>query len=724
MIRFLITTALLVIATMDGWAQLSVYICDETEQVGWSTGLDNLNGSRDSKAYLDCKNKGGKFPVLRASHNGPGCYAIVTGRTEKGVFAYGIAAGYPNTEQAIDAARTEATLRGALTKSLSNIASGCDWSPPPKQVVKKVPVWSEWTSEICSYLEYRTKVQELYDWNYQVHVYVEVRSKFRIPVAYVFQLVDEDGKVQFGDLRQNNPGEKIEFVHKMSKNNIKRVRITELRNANTNKPVNCDDADGGKKPLRAGEYGNLQEALQEYNKLLGQMPEGITKTRNYEYTTKILNSKETEEFKLQTVNAAVAEFRGILDHLPAKAATSQNQQDLSGDINELSRKEISLINDIRAVEPNASLKAWDGNPGDAPAFTLQKKKENVAYLENYLGKVNAKATEEKAVKEREKSAFNSLMQKGDEAMKNKYYAQAMNTYQAAMNGTSDVNDKAAAQQKYNMAMEAKKSADREVRVADAVDRDKKEDALYTTAAVSAAGFMALLKDGYSSRGFAAKFLLGLGYDHSPILSNGNGKSYIEERNLVTINTGFTIGILNNRPISFYLKPQLNMAMSAFASGISGGYASYGGTGVLQLAWKKHSKFNVFAEGGWFKNSGTFKYDADARNNTATDDVREGNMSFTRLVYGGGLMLRWIGKSNGKETYLRPGVFYDKPSFFTDAVKPVLTMNFQVYIYSAILLDMSYTPKTYIAGDLLHPSTLERKNVDAYSIKIIRQGRLY
>ena len=326
----------------------------------------------------------------------------------------------------------------------------------------------------------------------------------------------------------------------------------------------------------------------------------------------------------------------------------------------------------------------------------------------------------------EKTAFNSNMEKGDAAMGTKDYAQAMNYYEIAKTSTTDAADQAQAQSKYKQALEAKKAAEREVRVAQARDRDKAEDAAYTSAAAGTAGLMAMITDGYSSKGFAGKFLLGLGYESSPILSNNSSnysvnKSYIETRSLLTIHTGFTFGILNNKAISIYLKPQANMGISAYVPGVSGGFVSYGGTGVLQLATKKHSKFNVFAEGGWFGYNGTFKYDADAVNNTATDDVREGKIKYNTIRYGGGFMLRWI--DDGNETYLRPAVFYDKPSFFTSAVKPVLSMNLQINIYSAIILDFTYTPKTYIPGELLYPATLERKNVNYFGIKIIRQGRL-
>lgn len=724
MIRYLLTVALLVAGISVCRGQLSVYICNENGQIGWAAGYDNTNGVRDNNAFLSCKNNGGKYPLIKMSHNGPGCYAIVQGRNDKGEKKYGMGSGAKTTEEAHSIARQQAMFVGALENTLSLVTSGCSYPPPPKAVVKQVPVWSDWTGEACTYLEYRTKVLEGYDWNYQVHVYIQVRSKFKIPVTYMFELADGSGKVHFGEQRANNPGEEIEFVHKMSEKIIKKIRIRDLRNAQTKKPINCEDAEGGRKPLRPGEYDNLREAVAEYYKLLPQIRETVTKTSNYEHTVKVLNSKESDEFKLNTVNSSISYLRSFLEQPGYKTADPQQAPDLSGDILELSRKEISLINEIRAIDPNADVKAWDGNPGDSPALTVQRKKENISQLESRLGRASSKAAADKAEKERQKNTFNSLIQKGDDAMSSKGYPLAMQHYQSALNSTTDVNDQATARAKYNEAQEAQKSKDREVRVAEAKERDKSEDVTYGAAATATAGLMALLKDGYSSKSFAAKFLLGLGYEHSPILSNGAGKSYVEERDLFTLNTGFIIGVLNNKAVSFYLKPQGSLGMSAFSSGISGGAVSYGATGVLQLAVKKHSKFNVFAEGGWFHRDGNYTYDADARNNTATDDVRKGKMKYTKLLYGGGLMLRWINKHDGKETFIRPGVFFEKPSFFTSAVKPILSMHMQLYIHSAIMLDVGYTPNTYIPGELNFPATLEKKDVNAYSIKLMRIGRLY
>ncbi len=719
MIRFVLIAALLSMNAAVCFGQLSIYFCYETRQVGWATGLNN-QAARDAEARNHCIERGGKNPTWEFTHNGPGCYAVVAGVDEKGLRTNGWAAGAATREIAINLANSAARNRGATEKSLYVIASGCIEAParPTGNTPSKPePAWSEWHADPCPYLEYRTKTLEGYDWNYQVHAHIEVRSKFKVPVTFVFELLDKDGRVHFGDLHKTQPGEKITFVHKMKANIITRIRIKDLQNADTRKAITCDDPEGGKTQADK-ERQSLKEAIAEYDKLALQIPNSPAKTNICNNAQQAIMGRYDDRHKLSVVNDAINRLKALANQPVSKPA------DLSADIREITQKEIELVNEIRSIDPNAAVKPWEGDPSGNAAFTLQRKKENVAYLENYLGKATAKAAEEKAAKEKQKNAFNGHMQQGNEAMNGKDYARAMNNYQAAINSTTDANDQAMARSSYNQALEAKKTEDRQVRVAEARERDKEENALYTTAAVATVGAMALLKDGYSSRPFAAKFMLGPGYEHAPILSNGNGKSYIEERNLLTIHLGFNLGVLNNRAVSFYMKPQVNIGISAFTPGTSGGYASYGGTGVLQLAVRKHSKFNVFGEGGWFKHSGTFKYDADAQNNTATDDVREGNMSYSRLLYGGGFMLRWINKTAGKETFIRPAVLYERPSFFTSAVKPVLSMNLQLYIYSAILLDLTYTHNTYIPGELQHPATLEKKNVSSYGVKIIRQGRLY
>lgn len=589
--------------------------------------------------------------------------------------------------------------------------------------VQKTPKWSEWkriNMSDCDFsLDYMVLKEVTYRLNYQLWFHYKVKNTSEKNITFVFNLT-KNGKVEFSQPHTLGPGQIAEFMHKMSSDYITGVSVTKVINTKTNKSI-CDD---GKTE------NDLQEAIAKFNALLNQAPanNGTTAATRDRVQNFLKSPSASEESKLKEVNNGISELERLIGNQKRADGNTSNSTD--GSLQELRNKQDELLKKIRQIEPNTKEGPYEGNIGESSALTLQRTQTQVNHLESYYTNLQGKVNSEQEAKEKqraaEKDAFNTNIQKGDEAMGSKDYTSAMSYYQNAKSSTTDTNDQTLAQNKYNQAFEAKRNADREVRVAETKQRDKKEDIAYTTMATSTAGLMAIIKDGYSSKGFAAKFLLGLGYESSPIISNNASeysinKSYIEKRNLLTFHTGFIFGILNNRPISIYIKPEASLGMSALVPGVSGGFLSYGSSGVIQLASKKHSKFNLFAEGGWFSYDGTFKYDADAVNNTATDDVREGKMKYTKIRYGGGFMLRWI--DNGKETFLRPAFFYDKPSFFTTATKPIASMNLQVNIASEILLDFTYTPKTYIPGELLYPTTLEKKNVNYFGIKIIRQGRL-
>ncbi len=678
----------LVLQTSVSFGQLSVYLCSETNEIGWSAGLENP--PRDNNAYQHCKERGGKFPVLLFTHNGPGHFAIVAAQNDQGKRVYGVGAGFGSDESALREARSQAMFRGGQEKTFYTLSSGSRLAPKSNNTTSSAqpapkPDWNEWRNTACANLQYRNKTLEGYDWNFQVHMYFQVKSNFKVPVSFVFGLYDKNGKMHFGDVHTLRPGEQQEFVHKMSGRIIESIRITEVKNAQTGRNLSCDD-DGTK---NSGE--SERDLMQEINGYAVQIPD----------------DNPTKKHFLQRIEYARKDTKITED----------------GYFNVLKEARDGLK---RLHESISKTQTWQDNANAQSARIIEEQKQKAE--EQRLAEEQRKNEEQARKMATEKAAFDEKMQKGNAAMNSRNYPAAISYYQAAQNSTTDANDRARAINSYNAALEAKKSADREVRVEQANIRDKDENIAYGTMATAAAGAMVFLKDGYSGKGFAGKFSLGLGYEHSPILSNGSGefaaaKSWIEERNLLTFHTGFTLGVLNNKPVSIYLKPEMNLGMSALVPGVSGGYFSYGGAAVLQLAVKPHAKFSIFGEGGWMRYSGTFKYDADAQNNTATDDVREGNMSFSKLRYGGGFMLRWIDRGRGKETYLRPGAFFEKPSFFTGAAKPVLSMNLQVNVYSAILLDFTYTPKTFIPGELHYPSTLERKDVNYFAVKIIRQGRL-
>lgn len=101
--------------------------------------------------------------------------------------------------------------------------------------------WSEWrsfTGMDCNFnVEYRVKAVELFDLNYQVHMYFQVRNDNSKTISYTVALLDGNGKTHFEDWHQTNPGEITEFVHKMNGKYIKSLRFNNAVFTSTKQPL-------------------------------------------------------------------------------------------------------------------------------------------------------------------------------------------------------------------------------------------------------------------------------------------------------------------------------------------------------------------------------------------------------------------------------------------------------------------------------------------------------
>jgi hypothetical protein len=101
--------------------------------------------------------------------------------------------------------------------------------------------WSEWKSFSgmdCNFnVEYRVKMVELFDLNYQVHMYFQVRNDNNKTISYTVALLDGNGKTHFEDWHQTNPSEITEFVHKMNGKYIKSLRFNNAVFTSTKQPI-------------------------------------------------------------------------------------------------------------------------------------------------------------------------------------------------------------------------------------------------------------------------------------------------------------------------------------------------------------------------------------------------------------------------------------------------------------------------------------------------------
>ncbi len=366
---------------------------------------------------------------------------------------------------------------------------------------------------------------------------------------------------------------------------------------------------------------------------------------------------------------------------------------------------------------------------------IEKAIEELSVSNADVGQNNIEEERRQTEMQSKMDRYNSLMTQGSEAFASEDYSAAMTYYSQAKTTALTDEQRNYADEMYQKAFEAKKTAERAERVAHQKKVDDAENIGYVSAAASTITLMSLINDSPSLGFTSGKLLLGLNFGKLPLISNNvsayhANKSYIEAPLMPGFDFGFNFGIANNKSVSLYLNPKFSYGLDAFSEGTSGYTMEYGGTALLRISFKKYGDeagVKPYLEGGYFRRNGSYHYDGDAVNqsvgvSSSTDDVRDGDYKYTVIRYGGGLMYHW--KDEDEEYMVRGGVFFDKPSFFPKDIKPVLGFNVQGMISYVGTLEFYFAPNYFVGGNLLYPATLEKKNKSYLGIKFTRAGKLW
>jgi hypothetical protein len=371
---------------------------------------------------------------------------------------------------------------------------------------------------------------------------------------------------------------------------------------------------------------------------------------------------------------------------------------------------------------NNSGKTAEQKAADDAAEKAQKEADDKADRER-------KAAEEKA------NNYNDYMSKGNSALSDEKFDDAINYYNTAANYASGEGDINAVNEAIARARKLKADAARKVRVEEELKREEVANNTTVAATTATVGLMALLNDGYSDKPFSVKFLLGVGMEGIHLNVNETFKRNSATQRMTTFDgyLGFNATVFNNKGISLELSPFFNYGLIAFQTGYSGGKISYGGSGTLYLSKKSTSKIKLFAEGGYIKRSGDLNFDQDVANGnsatstaSATDIVQKGEYNYSVLKYGGGFMLRFVHQNDNDkwvETTIKPGFFFEKPSFALPSDKPIMVANLQLNIESIMCLDVSYSKNYAIGGKINYPQNYKLENGNYWNFRIIRKGKL-
>ena len=680
---------------LNVYSQTAIYK-DDTGAMGWSWGADEATVK--SKAYDICKYWGGKNPSLLQFNPSKGWGAAVYGYDRDNRKVWGVGSGTSSREAAIQGAIN--IMKTYFGSDVTGIYTYDTWNDVKKEEpdksqssnTNKSPEFGNWrkiNSANCDLgIEYRTKKVVRYQLNYQLWYYYEVRNTSGKNIRFEFNLIQK-GKVEFNHGHILSPGGIDEFMHKMDGDYIDGVSVTNVINTQTNKSV-CED------DKSINQNSNSNNSNSSINDLLNKWNELCQKANNSQNPT-VQNASNRSCLK-----------------------TAQNFEDNASNRAMIAGK-IKDLENAFATDKDFS------NKEDATKLAADKAAE----------------AEEERLKEQSKvliqktSDFTSLINEGDNELQNENYDAAISKYSQAKNlytGTLAPQEEAYARDAIPLAdariaaaQKAKADAARKVRVAEKTNVEQKQNEATTAAIGGFAGIMAMVKDKYSNGKTAVKFQVGLGYGSLPMILNSdrNAKSLIKNSNQILFHLGFKLGLFNKKGVSFDLTPSYSFGLASYSKGSDGGSSEYGGLGTIYIGKKATSVIKLFAEGGYFKRTGTHNYDEDVAKgaNSTTDNVEKGTFNYSVMRYGGGIKLFMLNGDGDMESYIKPAVYFEKASFFSKATKPVMVANVQCYIYSNALIDFTYSKNYFIPGSAYYLGSLVRKNANYFSIKIIRQGKL-
>jgi hypothetical protein len=228
--------------------------------------------------------------------------------------------------------------------------------------------------------------------------------------------------------------------------------------------------------------------------------------------------------------------------------------------------------------------------------------------------------------------------------------------------------------------------------------------------------LGILKDEYSAESIVGRFQLGLGLTQLPLIVNTSAYSTTEKIYTGDVSIGLNIGFLKDKAISFDIKGVTTYKLPSIIKGNSGVFSNIGGSLTLFVSPDAESAIKFFTEIGYTKFKGEFKSDG------SDGDPFDSQLDFSALRLGCGIKLHII--DYDKESWIKPGFFLEKPSFLTADQRPIASFNLQFNIQNEIEVDFSFSKNYYVAGSALNTNSFINKDQNMFTIKLIRNGKIF
>ncbi|HXB07889.1 MAG TPA: hypothetical protein VNW04_12245, partial [Puia sp.] len=233
---------------------------------------------------------------------------------------------------------------------------------------------------------------------------------------------------------------------------------------------------------------------------------------------------------------------------------------------------------------------------------------------------------------------------------------------------------------------------------------------------AAALTLILSPDDFSRKWFALKTNLGASYEQMPIVMNDKSGTSTDQAAYPMGSFGLKAIFFNNKAVSFSLQPYYSHGVNGIVKEHNATAWQYGFNSTLLMGKSSTAPVRFFLEGGWYN-----RHLADSNMTTGMAGV----LDYSTLRYGLGFMLWTLNKKGTKEFYLKPGIFWERPSFLLTGQPAAVVGNLQLMLASILTIDISYGQNYFIGGTTTHAlNTANGVNQNFFSIKLIKSTRLF
>ncbi len=202
--------------------------------------------------------------------------------------------------------------------------------------------------------------------------------------------------------------------------------------------------------------------------------------------------------------------------------------------------------------------------------------------------------------------------------------------------------------------------------------------------------------------------LGIGWEHIPMILNQDSvvaSSSSDASSHPTLMAGATFSFFDHFPISLQFNPFVSYGIN-LGSNTCGNHFASGGLLRLLAGLKYDAPVKLFIEGGIIYRDGSWSKKITI---ASLKTQQSGNYEYNVTRIGGGFQYQWAGGNS----YLRPGIFFEKPSLGVSTT----VLSLEAQFSKKWKVGVNYADNYFVAGTVKHPTTFTNNTQNYFNLRL-------